>query len=107
MSEHEQTVRVSLDAEAIQRQVVDAILESAIGDAVKKGIENLRDKFKDAYEFNHWIEQAIKEETHLIIKDLIHTEMHDMIVAKVKEVTTEKLVADVVTRVWNRATRDW
>lgn len=100
-------VKVSLDAEQIQQQVVTAILESTIGDAVKKGIASIHEKYKEGYEFQRWVDAAIEAEVKKVISGLVVTELRPMIEERVKAAVNEKMVDGVVQAVWDKAMRDY
>ena len=74
MPDNESTVKVSLDAEAIQKQVCDAIIESSIGEAIKQGVENIREKHRSVHVFQDYVNEVIQREVRGVIQQLVHTE---------------------------------
>jgi hypothetical protein len=92
------SIKIDVDAEAVNKMVTDAILDSAIGETlravVSKKVEAL------SKEYNNPVELEVDRQIQLIVKDLVQEKFKPMIAAKVNELMTEELVGRISTRAW-------
>jgi len=94
---------MSLDIKSddINRYVADAIIKSAIGDAVKEQVGKAIDKLKVSYD--NPLEKIIQAEVARIVSQMIQDEYKDAIKAKVVEIATEKTTDALVGAIVGKA----
>ncbi len=100
-------VDVSISPEDIQRQVVDAILHSSIGERIHERVTALEKEWKTKDYFGYAIQSAIEAEVKTTIADLVHTKLRPDIERAVMAKVTPKVIDDAVTQVWKRVVGGW
>ena len=82
-------IEVNIEPEQINKYISDKIIESAIGEQVKKVVTEQCAKMSESY--RNPIEAAIKEVTTTIIHQVILSEFKDQIKSKIKAKIDERL----------------
>lgn len=95
-------MELKIDAQAINDMVADAILKSAIGDAVKKAIEKELVNLNKSYD--NPLEAVIRNHVAGIVRDVLVKEHGEMIRQKISAALASKLSADFIDRVCEKAT---
>lgn len=91
-------IEVNVDADAVNKMVTDAILDSAIGKTLREVVEK---KVKDlGSSYNNPIEAAVDREVQLLVLKLVQEQFKPLIAARVNELMTEELVSRIATAAW-------
>lgn len=92
-------IEVNIDAAAVQRQVADAILASALGAEIEKAIQGTlkRSGFQGESVIEQAVKNAVFEETRAQCRRLVREPgpIHDMIEEKVQEALTSEKLDDI------------
>jgi hypothetical protein len=101
MSEGESSaIQVSIDPEAVNKMVSEAILKSAIGNKIKSAIEGELLRINNSYS-NPYV-GVIQSVINDIIRDLVATQHSDAIKEQVHKLVTEEKVNSVVETIFKR-----
>ena len=88
-------IEVNVDADAVNKMVTDAILDSAIGKTLREVVEK---KVKDlGQSYNNPIELAVDREVQLLVSSLVNEKFKPMIASRVNELVTDELVSRIAT----------
>lgn len=92
---------IQVDAEAVTRQVVDAILASAIGEHIATGVDKALKK--DSFGRQSVVEQAIaseiQQQTRTLMREMLREpEFADAIRTKLREALTPEQMDNLVAR---------
>lgn len=100
-------VNVTIDKEAVEQQIVQAILDSAIGQEIEKAIDEALKK-PEGYSSNTLIVNAVRE----VVKDIIdntiaeslreNKEFKERIRKLVEEITTDEALRSIITHIYVR-----
>lgn len=93
-------VKVEVNAEDVQRQVVQAIIDSAIGEALKKSLEELAKEWKVAGYWDNSLTKTIKQEAEALLRQETIKRVKPIIVAKVESLITDDFVEAIVRKGW-------
>lgn len=94
-------MELSIDPEAVNRLVADAILKSAIGEAVKKAVDKEIGNLNKSYD--NPIDAVIRNHTAEIVRQVLRDEYSEMIRQKIAEALSHKLSLDFIDRVCEKA----
>lgn len=101
----ETPIRVTIDQEAVERQVVQAIIESAVGKRLEEAINEAL-KQPERYGSDTLVARAVKEVVHETIREEIanqlqdNKEFNDRLRTIVEEETTDDVLRAFVTRIF-------
>ncbi len=91
-------IKVDIDAAAVERQVVEAVLQSSIGTALT---EQVKEYGANAYKLNDAIRRVVDEKVKQTISVMLGQEPYvSMIRDKVREHLTEEIVSKAVAAAW-------
>lgn len=91
-------IEVNVDADAVNKMVTDAILESAIGKTLREVVEKKVADLSKSY--NNPIELAVDREVQLLVSSIVHEKFQPIIAARVNELLTEEMVTRIATAAW-------
>lgn len=92
------SIQVEVDAEAVNKMVTDAILNSAIGTTLRSVVER---KVADlGRSYNNPIELAVDREVQVLVSSLVSEKFKPMIAARVNELLTEEMASRICTAAW-------
>jgi len=100
-------VNVTIDKEAIEQQVVQAILDSAIGQEIEKAIDEALKK-PERYDHNTLIVNAVREVVRDIINHSIaaslgeNEKFKERVRKLVEETTTDEVLRTIITHIYTR-----
>jgi len=89
------SIEVHVDADAVNKMVTDAILESAIGKTLREVVEKKVAELGRAY--NNPIEAAVDREVQLLVLALVNQKFKPAIEARVNELVTDELMLRIAT----------
>lgn len=98
-------LNVNIDPEQINKMVADAVLESALGDAVKKVINEQVKKLSSSY--NNPLESVVQQHIVNMIRDTLVTEYADDFKSKVHKAVADKMNDDFVGKVIEAGLRNY
>jgi hypothetical protein len=92
-------IEVQVDAEAVNKMVTDAILESAIGKTLREVVEK---KVADlGRSYNNPIELAVDREVQVLVSSMVNEKFKPLIAERVNELVTEELVTRIAGAAWD------
>ena len=86
---------VNIDSEAAQQQVVQAILDSAIGDLIQTEINNLLNEKTGGYYGDRIIEAAVKKHINDVVAKIVR-EIIDAKQEEIKAIVTPMISEEVI-----------
>jgi hypothetical protein len=92
------SIEVKVDAEAVNKMVVDAILESAIGATLREVVSKKVAELGKSY--NNPIEIAVDREVQLLVSSIVNEKFKPMIATKVNELMTDEMVSRISQAAW-------
>lgn len=92
---------LELNPEDINRFVAEAIIKSALGEAVKKAVDKEIASLSQSY--NNPIEQVVRNEVAIIIRDVLRAEHLERLKQKLTEALSAKLSDEFIDRVCDQA----
>lgn len=92
-------INVNLDPEQVNKTVAEAIINSAIGKAIKAAIEKHLEAFTRTWD--NPVEPVIKEQIYGIVRDLIDKQYRPQIEEKVKSLITDEMIEGTFTKLWD------
>lgn len=90
-------MNLSIDPAAVEKLVADAIVQSALGEKVKKAVTDAVSRSYDSP-----IEAAVKVSVHEVARQLVHAEFTDVIRAAVKAKLTPDYLEKLVTNITDK-----
>lgn len=94
-------MELKIDPEAVNKLVADAVLNSAIGEAVKKAVDKEIVNLSQSY--NNPLESVIRNHVAEITRTVLREEHGEAIRAKVSASLAQKLSDDFIDRVCEKA----
>jgi hypothetical protein len=94
-------MEISVDHEAVNKMLADAILKSAIGEAVEKAIKNQISSLTTSY--NNPIESVIASHVHQIAREILVEQHGQLIRERIAAALSAKLTDDFISRVCDKA----
>ncbi len=91
-------IEVQVDAEAVNKMMTDAILDSAIGKTLREVVEKKVAELGSSY--NNPIAAAVDREVQLLVSSIVNEKFKPMIAARVQELLTEEMVTRISTAAW-------
>lgn len=85
---------LDIDAEQVNKMVADAILQSTIGEHLRREIEEQVKRL--THPFNNPLKPVIEQQVAAILRDIIREEYQEKIEAEARRQITDKLVHDTV-----------
>lgn len=93
-------LQLNISPEQINEMVSQAILDSAIGEQVRKAVE---DKVKDlSRAYDNPIHKIVEKEIGREVERLVREEFGAQVKAAVKEKVTEQFTSDLMTKMWDQ-----
>lgn len=90
-------IEVQLDGEQVTEQVHRAIMESVIGDELRKAIQKALDSTK-SFSGENVVAQIVNEQMRLAVMKLVNDEYADRIEAAAREALSAEAVSEIATR---------
>lgn len=98
-------IQVTLDAQAIEAQVTQAILDAALGAKIKDAIEKSIKQFNiDSY-FDNALRTIVEQQMKSAIADMVREKYSDVVLQKVHEKFDDAFMHDVITALVSRLGR--
>lgn len=94
-------MELKIDPEAVNKFVADAVLNSAIGDAVKKAVENELEKLTSVY--NNPFESVVRTHVTGIALTVLREEYDDVIREKVAAALAKSFSTEFINRICDKA----
>lgn len=91
-------IEVNVDADAVNKMVTDAILESAIGKTLREVVEKKVADLGESY--NNPIELAVDREVQLLVSSMVNEKFKPLIASRVTELMTDEMVSRISTAAW-------
>ena len=98
-------LNVNIDPEQINKMVADAVLQSAIGDAVKKVVNEQVNKLSANY--NNPLDLVLQRHISDIVREVLISEYGDTLKEKVHTAVAEKISDDFVGKVIEAGFRNY
>ena len=95
-------VNVGITAEQVNQALAKAVLESAIGRELKKIVDAKAEEFRRG-SWNNPLENAVDEEMKRLVMQVMAQEFGPHIKQRLKELLTEKITDDFVSKLWEKA----
>jgi hypothetical protein len=96
-------VKVEIDPEQINQMVVDAILQSAIGEEIQQAVDAEVKRYSKSWD--NPIKVVIRRMVDREIEKVVSSQFGPLVREKVIEFMTDDIVDDLITKAW-RALRD-
>lgn len=96
-------MELPIDADVINKFVADAVLKSAIGDAVRKAVDKALEGLNRSYD--NPLEAVVRNHVAELAREVIRTEHGDMLRERMKVALAEKLSEEFIDRVCEEAAR--
>lgn len=94
-------LNINIDADAINKAVVDAIVKSAIGEQVVASVKRVMDGMRTSY--NNPIDAVINQHVAAIVRDVLEKEYGPVMREKIAEALKTKLSDEFIQRVVEKA----
>jgi len=89
-------VTVLIDAEKIEHEVTQAILDSAIGTQLKKKLEELAEKWKIGAYWDDNLKKVIEQEVNQIIRDKVREAIKPHLEKNIARLVTPHLLNELI-----------
>jgi len=93
-------LNVKIDPEAINKEIVDAVAKSAIGEQLKKIIEEKAKEWGNTY--NNPLKPIIEAEISNLMRKIVRDNYMTQIEEFVKKNMTEKFTEDILNNMWKK-----
>ena len=90
---------IEMDTETVNRVVADAILNSSLGDHLRKLAEEHLKTLHSSY--NNPIKTALEQETFKVVREIVQNELKPKIEVYVRQQLTDEVVQNVAMAAWN------
>jgi len=99
-------IKLDINPAEIQEAVSKAIIDSSIGDSIKKAIESL---IKNEYKFNRVIEGQVESHFSAIIRDWLMKDetIRDKVKALISDKLTDEAMSILVNKLWDNMINKW
>jgi len=100
-------IQVQIDKKAVEAQIVQAVMASALGEHVDKAVKKAFEA--PGFSRSSFVETAIQQALYDCIRSIAVQEVDkfkDLIKAKVSEKLTDDVVDSFVSKAWERFTKD-
>jgi hypothetical protein len=94
-------LNINIDADAVNKAVVDAIVKSAIGEQVAASVKRVMEGLRSSY--NNPIDTVISSHVSAIVRDVLEKEYGATIREKIAEALKSKLSDEFIQRVVEKA----
>ncbi len=94
-------LNVNINPEDINKQIVEAVAKSAIGETLEKVIKNEVAKISTSY--NNPLERVIRAEIERIVRETIINEHKPQLQKMVSKKLTEQITDDLLSKLWEIA----
>jgi hypothetical protein len=91
-------IEVQVDADAVNKMVTDAILDSAIGATLREVVTKKVQELGRSYD--NPIEKAVDREVQLLVSSMVNEKFKPMIADRVTALMTDELVSRIATAAW-------
>ncbi len=94
-------LNVNINPEDINKQIVEAVAKSAIGETIEKVIKDEVAKISTSY--NNPLERVIRAEIERIVRETIINEHKPQLQKMVSNKLTEQITDDLLSKLWEIA----
>lgn len=91
-------IKVDLDADAVNRTVTDAIVNSVIGVEIRKAIEAQMKEFTSTY--NNPLHAVVKDQVRSVVERILTVEYRTKIEQSVRELVTDEMISEIAQKAW-------
>jgi len=97
---------INIDPEAVTKAISDAVLASTLGVEIKKSVDVQVEKLGKGWEFKNHIDTVVKQEMSNYIQKIIR-ENEPVIKTFVEKNLTEKIMEDILRKMWEKWERNY
>lgn len=91
-------IQVKIDAEAIERQVTQAVLDSSIGKAIAECVESEIKQIANPWKSDGLLKGMVRAEIKGIIRDLLRSDFSETLEEYVRATLTRETIEKIVTK---------
>lgn len=94
-------IKVAIDADAINKMVSEAILNSALGDAVKAAID--REVVKVTRAYDNPLDRLVEQEIARLVGQLLRDEYQETLKKQLSAILAERVTSDLICELMYKA----